>query len=175
MKPPYKHPTVGSWFTEALFWDRMYIKAIADRNTTIDPVFSLYADKPGLINCRKTFVALRDPTGYTWAIQYLGDWQHWLKLIKCKWFAEAYDIWVEELKNLLRAEALERIADIASSQSPQSLNAAKYLAGFEWEKKAGTRGRPSKADLDKELHKQAELLKDESSDFERIGLVVSKT
>ncbi len=155
----------GVWFTKSLFYD---VKGFGD-NERCDPVFTLYQDRPGLINCRKTFIELRDPTGYKWAIKYLEDWEHWQKLMKTAWFQEAYDRWVSELKMVLRSEAIDQIAKIARSGSPQALGAAKYLATFEWEK-AG-RGRPSKAELNAELKRQIAVLEVESDDAERIGLV----
>jgi hypothetical protein len=168
MKPPYKSPA-NSWYTQALFWEKSIMMPIDQRKT----VFSLYDDKPGLINCRKTFVELEDPTGYKWAMQYLGDFEHWKRLMTCKWFAEAYDVWMNELKMKIRSESLSTIKEIRDAGLPaQSLVAAKYLASFEWEK-AG-RGRPSKQEIQGELKRAALALEAEDEDALRIGLKVVK-
>lgn len=170
MKPPYKSP-LNQWYTQALFWEKVIDLPIDQR--LFEPIFSLYDDKPGLVNCRKTFVALEDPTGYEWSMQYLGDYEHWKKLMKSKWFQEAYDVWMEELKMKLRSQAIKRIKEIQDEGQPaQALVASKYLASFEWEK-AG-RGRPSKQEITGELKRAAEALKVEDEDAARIGLKVVK-
>jgi hypothetical protein len=169
-KPPFKTEN-NVWYTQALFWEHVINKPIDQR--LFEPVFSLYDDKPGLINCRKTFVELGDPTGYKWAIRYLGDYEHWKRLVKCSWFQEAYDVWMNELKMKLQSEALDTIRDISQGENPaQALVASKYLASFEWEKKG--RGRPSKEEVQGELKHAARVLSEEDKDFERIQLKVVK-
>lgn len=137
----------------------------------IDPVFCLYDDKPGLINARKSFVHLGDPTGYKWAMTYLGDWAHWKQLEKCKWFKEALDVWREELKIKVQSEAIDIIKAVSESDDKQALVAARYLAEYGWDKKGPGRGRPSKAEVQGELKKAAEAATDEDADLKRIGLV----
>jgi hypothetical protein len=172
MKPPYRSPVNNTWYTEALFWDRVVEKPLELRQD-FEPPFTLYDEKPGFVCVRTTFVALMDPTGYKWAQEYLGDYAHWKKLIKSKWFQEAYDVWMDEMKMKIRSEALKTIKDIAEEGQPaQALVAAKYLAGFEWEKH--NRGRPSSSEIQGELKKQAKLLTEEDEDAKRIGLRVVK-
>jgi len=158
----------GIRYTQCLFWEE-WIKLPEERRA-INPPFTLYNDKPGLVNGRTTFVDMGDPTGYTWAMKYLGDYEHWLKLCNCNWFKPALEVWQNELKQKVRSRALERIRTIQDKGSEsQSLAAAKYLAGFEWEK--GSRGRPSKAEVAGELKKQVQLLEAEDDDYNRIKLV----
>lgn len=169
-KPPYRTEN-NVWYTQALFWELVINKPIDQR--LFEPVFSLYDDKPGLVNCRKTFVELGDPTGYKWAIRYLGDYEHWKRLTRCSWFKDAYDVWMNELKMKLQSEALDTIRGISQSENPaQALVASKYLASFEWEKKG--RGRPSKEEVQGELKQAAKMLSEEDKDFERIQLKVVK-
>lgn len=133
------------------------------------PIFTLHIERPGYICIRNTFVELGDPTGYKWAIKYLGDYEHWKTLMKCKWFQEAYEVWINELETKVRSDALEIIQKIAQEGLPtQSLVAAKYLASFEWKK--GERGRPSKSELQGELKRAAQALTVEDDDANRIGL-----
>lgn len=167
MNPPYKNST-NSWLTQALFWEKMILRPSSERHHPV--VFSLYDDKSGLVNARRTFVDLGDPTGYKWAMQYLGDYEHWKALCKCKWFQEALEVWMHELRMKIQSEALDVIRETAKGESnpAQALAAAKYLAGFEWDK--ASRGRPSKSELTGELKRQAKLLEAEDDDFERIGL-----
>lgn len=172
MKPPYRNPVNNVWYTEALFWDRVVEKPVESRQS-FKPPFTLNDAKAGYVCARTTFVDFMDPTGYKWAMTYLGDYAHWKKLIKCKWFLEAYEDWMEEMRMKLRSESLNTIRSIASEGQPaQALVAAKYLAGFEWEKPG--RGRPSKSEVQGELKRAAALLSEEDKDAERIGLRIVK-
>jgi hypothetical protein len=164
---PYKD-VCGRWYTKSLFWETEE-DAIGRR--PVAAVFSLHQDKPGLINARRTFVELGDPTGYKWAQKYLGDWQHWKALEKAKWFQAALIIWREELAAKVQAEALDTVREISKREGDkQALPAARFLATRGWEKGA-TRGRPSKAEVTGELKRQAEAASIEDEDLKRIGLV----
>jgi len=168
IKPPYRGEN-NIWLTESLFYERS-INRTKDA-MACEPVFSLYEDRPGLINARTTFVNLRDPTGRKWALTYLGDWNHWLRLMKCSWFREAYDAWIAELNQQFKSEAITRVyAILQGDNGAQALAAAKFLASEEWEKKS--RGRPSKAEMDGELKRAAQALTVEDEDLKRIGLKV---
>jgi len=140
-----------------------------EEKRVIEPVFSLYYDKPGLINAKDTFVELNDPTGYKWAIEYLGSWKHFQALLETPWFREAYSVWLEELQAKTAAEALIRIKEIAESGGQQALAASKYLVEQGWLSK---RGRPSKAEIRGELKKAVEINETTKEDMERIGLKV---
>lgn len=165
-KPPYRAPT-GNWYTTALFVETSASQGAV--NKVIHPVFSLHDDKPGVINAQKTFVELRDPTGYKWAMLYLADFRHWVRLYELPWFKEAVEIWRTNLRMKLQSEALEKIQEIAGSETSQAFAAAKYIAEEGWNQGSG-RGRPSKVEVDanlKRLTKEAKIIDD---DAERIGL-----
>lgn len=165
-KPPYKSVN-GIWYTQALFWEQQ--DPMPSRRP-IEPVFSLYSDRPGLVNARKTFVALGDPTGYRWCMEYLGDWEHWKKLMKCPWFVKAFDAWNDELNIKLRSEAMDVIRAIANEEGNKSaLPAARYLAELD---KTAKRGRPGKAEITAEAKKLAEASQDQNDDMQRIGLKI---
>jgi hypothetical protein len=137
----------------------------------IEPVFDLYDERPGLINCRTTFVNLKDPTGRKWALTYLGDWNHWLRLMRCQWFREAYETWITELNLQLKSEAISIAIEIMKGENgAQALAAAKFIATQEYDK--STKGRPSKAAVEGELKRAAEALSQEDEDLKRIGLTV---
>ena len=172
-KPPYRALSstgerTGNWYTQALFWETSQGRPMEER--VIHPVFSLYNDRPGCINCRKTFLELRDITGYKWAIKYLGDYAHWLRLIDIPWFKTAYESWKAELIHQLKSEAINKIVEIASGDSSQSLPAAKYIVEEGW--KGSKRGRPSKSEMDAELKRATKEAEATEEDFERIGLKV---
>lgn len=165
---PYKNEN-GVWLTSALFHDRL--ETIRPEDRVYQPVFSLHTERPGMICCRTTFVSVGDPTGYKWALQYLGDMEHWYKLMKAKWFEEAVEEWRKELMLRLKSEAVEQIYRIAMTEGSKSqLPAARFLA--EMDKPAHGRGRPSKAEMDAELKKAVKLVEQEDEDLERIGLTV---
>lgn len=160
--PPYKSES-GNWYTSSLFWEIQRTNAQSER--PIDAVFS-FDGKPGLIDARKTFLELEDPTGYLWAQKYLASWEHFLLLMKAKWFRDRYDSWVEELKVMLKQRAISKIKEIAASGSVQALNAAKYVASSEWEK--GRAGRPSKDTVSGELKKAMADAAGDAEDARRI-------
>lgn len=165
---PYKSDQ-GQWLTRALFFDLMQDVRLED--WVYQPVFTLYEDRKGYINARKTFVELGDPTGYQWAMKYLGDWNHWLKLMKAPWFVAAYETWISELNTKLKSEAIGTIREIAAVEGKSQLPAARFLAELE---KSSQRGRPSKAEVDANLKRQTKVLEQEDEDLARIGLRVVK-
>jgi len=170
-KPPYKTEQ-NVWRTASLFHDLVSTRAKTQRMDE-EPVFSLHDDIPGLINARKAFVNTNDPTGYTWAMTYLGSWEHFQKLMKARWFREAFDLWVEELAAKRKSEAIAAIREIASDETNKSrLPAARFLA--ELDKKPHTRGRPSKEEISAELKQQMKELTVEDEDAARIGLRIVK-
>lgn len=133
--------------------------------------FSLNVERPGIVCVRKTFVDLGDPTGYRWAMKYLGDWDHWLKLCESPWFSEALNGWIKELEIKIRSEAIVRLVEISGSGTPQAISAAKFLATLEYKKQPNGRGRPSKSEMSAELKHLTQLAEEEQEDYERIRLV----
>ena len=165
--PPYRN-TNGQFFTVNLFYERQYL--VVPEKRVIEPIFSLLGH-PDYISFKDTFVELRDPTGYKWAMKYLKSWRHWQKLLEAAWFVEYFNEAVAELKASLKSEAVAKLIRIASEDSPQALQACKYLASAEWEKPAHNRGRPSKEEMKGELRKTIQQWSTEQEDAIRIGLV----
>lgn len=173
LSPPYKTP-INTWYTRALF-DDIQRMVRQDERVDVEPVFTLMHDRPGLINCRKTFVEIGDPTGYQWSMQYLKDYDHWLHLMKNSfWFREAVEDWLVELKAKLKAEGIQAIRKQARDSDNPSLAqaAAKYLANEEWDKKE--KGRPTNAQIQAAVKQQTRKRTEEDDDLERIGLKVVK-
>ena len=137
----------------------------------INPIFSLHDDKPGLINFRKEYVADEDPTGFTTASRLLENYDHWLLLMKSPWFREAKAIWDLELDAKLTSRAFRKIQEVAVSDSPQALVAAKFLANKEYKEKRNAktnRGRPTNEEVEGELKREVARAKDFRDDLERI-------
>lgn len=167
-KPPYRTQD-NRWITRSLFYEQF---VLYPQQCNYEPRFTLGYDIPGLVNARQTFIELRDPTGYKWAIKYLGSWDHWTYLLRSPWFQEAYEEWLQELKTIFKMEAIDRIKEIASEGSAQSFLASKYLASAEWEKAVRGPGAPSKAEMKGELKKAVQALTWEEEDAKRMGLKV---
>jgi len=175
LKKPYRAPN-GHWYTVALFKEvRERFNRTNSENLIEDfePIFSLHSDIKGYINVKRTFVELGDPTGYKWAMKYLGDYSHWERLCKAPWFQEALDIWTNELNMKLKSDAMDRIREIAKSDNEsQALAANKFIATGEYDKPRA--GRPSKETLRGELKKATQILDTEKEDMQRMGLRVVK-
>lgn len=161
----------GKFYTRQLFQEEWCNLMHSER--LIDPVFSLYKDRPGLINFGARYVALGDPTGYKVSQELLGDYKHWLALCKASWFRTAKEMWDKELDAKLASEGMDKLREILKEGLPaQQLVAAKYLANKEHRKnRNSTKGRPSKAEVDKAAREQAAFERELADDAERIRLV----
>jgi hypothetical protein len=112
-----------------------------------------------------------DLTEYLFANKHLDGWEHWQMLCKAGFFKPYIARWREELALKIKAEALQRIQELAkdaTSRNHAELN--KYLANEAWkvEKTLGTRGRPTKAQVASAAKEEALALSDLKNDFERM-------
>jgi hypothetical protein len=155
-----------------------YLLGALFRETSNNPEyvkFSLHESHPGLVNARKTFVELEDPTGYEWSMRYLGgNFEHWTRLIACSWFREAYDAWMLELNAKLKARYLAKIrATVEDEATPAAVRMAalKYLHTLDKPAKRSA-GQPSKEEVAGELRRSVREAKAIAEDMERIGLKV---
>jgi len=163
--------TNGKYYTKQLFWEEWINLPIDLR--IIEPSFSLYKDKPNLINFGKKYVEHRDPTGYAVAQELLGDYNLWTALMNCRWFVAAKEVWDRELDAALASEAMAMIRLLLKEGLPaQQLAAAKYLANKEYRKdKSASKGRPSNAEVTRQAREAAEVEKQLADDFKRIQAV----
>lgn len=163
--PPYV-ATNNHYFTKLLFLETWRKLKTYDR--LFDPVFTYSRPYPGLVDGKQTFIDLGDPTGYKWAMQYLGSWDHFEQLVATEWFGPVFHVWKAELKTKQVSDAVTKINEIAAGESSNALAASKYIAEQGWISK-NTRGRPSALELKGELKKAAELAKQHDDDLARIG------
>lgn len=176
MKPPYKDDC-NRWLTVTLFVEQ--IESTGRTSNYGEPPFSLDG-RPGYIDARATFLAQRDPTGYKWAKQYLGDYEHLKRLLEAPWFVKVYNRWLDELSALMRSEAISEIRAISVDpevSDSQRLAAAKYLSNREWEKAdkpVAKRGRPSKEEINGKLREAVQMSEETREEFERAGLKLIK-
>jgi hypothetical protein len=160
----------GKYYTRQLFWEESIDLPLEKR--TIEPFFSLYKDKEGVINFGKVYVRCADPSGYKVAQEILeGDYTLWTVLMGCRWFVAAKEVWDRELDAKLYSEGMEKIRDLAENGMPaQKLSAAKFLANKEYRKDKSTlKGRPKREEIDKAAKALAEHEQDFENDLKRIG------
>ena len=161
-KPSYRDEQ-NRYRTQSLFKE-FYIKG------KYSPVFTLKEFDDGeLPSMRSLFLEYNDPTGYQFALDVLGSYEHWLKLCALKWFKADYlNKWLDELEVKLKSEGLRKINTVAAGDSAQAFNASRYLAEKGWEPK---KGRPTKADIKRAATIGAEVESRVNSDLERLRVV----
>ena len=148
--------------TQSLFYE-WYIPE--DKND-LDPIFTLKNQSHnGLPSMKELYLSYEDPTGYQFAIDHLGSYPHWKKLCKLKWFQEYKKDWDDELEVRLLSKSIRKVNTLAQGDTAQAFNAAKYLADKGWEPK---KGRPTKAEKEKQLKVQTQLEDELQEDFDRV-------
>lgn len=163
----------GRYYTRQLFWEEA-VNIIPGRTST-EARFTLYKDKPGLINFGRAYVEEADPSGYKVSKRLLnGDYTLWTVLMGCRWFVTAKDFWDKELDAKLFSEGMDKIRELAESGMPaQKLAASKYLANKEYKKdRSTTKGRPTKEAVDRAAKDLATSDRDLDEDLRRIKGII---
>ena len=165
-RPSYKDEQ-GRFRTQSLFKE-FYIGG--DRGKKYPAVFTLKEFDDGeLPSMRRLFLSYDDPTGYQFAIDVLGSYEHWKRLSSLSWFADEHLVkWQDELTVKLKSEGLKKITAVAAGDSAQAFNASKFLVDNGWNPK---KGRPSKEAIRKEAAIQAGVEGRVSDDLERLSIV----
>jgi len=161
-KPPYKDSS-GRYRTASLFRENYVSK------DKYPPIFSLkpYDDVLNLPSFKDHYLESSDPTGYTTAIELLGSWEHWEKLVALDWFQDHLQKWNLELEVKMKSEAIRGIIQ-ESKEGKSKFNASKYVAEHGWDKRKA--GRPTKEEIKRETKVQARVSEEISQDLERLGL-----
>ena len=155
--PDYRDK-MGRYRTLSLF--------VETNNDNDTPVFTLKPrDHNGCVSLKQLYLSYDDPTEYSFAIEVLGSWEHWLKLSNSTWFKEYIEAWRLELEVKLRSKGIKEIRNQAAAGNK---DAAKWLAEKGWDKRQA--GRPSKAEIERERKQQANVSNSLEDDAERIGL-----
>lgn len=168
MSNKFKSST-GGYYTRQLFYEEWMDLPIEKR--AIDPLFSLYKERPGVVYMGKVYVDCRDPSGYKVAQKLLdGDYTLWTVLLNCRWFQAAKEVWDRELDAALVSEGMDAIREMAREGLPaQKLAAAKFLATKSYRKDASaSKGRPRKEDVSRAAKELAATEKEILDDMERI-------
>ena len=169
-KPPYKDSR-GRWRTQSLFTE---FYSPQKRKEKYPPIFTLKeydeTDDEGNVipSMRQMFLSYDDPTGYQFAKAVLRSYEHWKRLTSQKWFMSHLDGWLEELEIKLKSEGLKKVKDVAVGESAQAFQASKFLISKGWEV---SKGRPKKAEIERQARIQAGDEAEVEEDLERIRLV----
>jgi hypothetical protein len=131
----------GRWKTKALFKD--YSK---------EGMFWLHRcnQETPCLHC--AYVKQMDPTGYLFAEEHLGGWDHFQKLSKILWFKAELDQWSMAVETKMKAEGIQAMRVQAKKGSSPS---AKWLAEKGWDQRGA--GRPSKIEKARALKVEADL------------------
>lgn len=146
--------------------NQLAVYTLYDEDVTIDgkEYKSLY----------KLYMACEDVTEYVFATTHLAGWEHWERLASAEWFQPYIERWRKELELKLRARALKNIIFDSENGGRNAYDANKFLANGGWKPKdqvaPGKRGRPSKAEIQKEAQLQADTEKRLEEDRKRLGL-----
>ena len=130
------------------------------------PMYSLNG-MPGYIDVGLLYVELGDPTGYKFAMSIFESWDHFQYISGLAWFRRHLTLWEDELAVKMRSEAIKSLSDTAKNDGNKGITAAKYIAEKGWEKK---RGRPSKADVERERKQQARIRAELDEDAARLNV-----
>lgn len=124
------------------------------------------------ISMHKLFLIAGDVTGYKFAVDVLGSYEHLEKLLVHKVIGPHIEAWKRELKAKLDSNAMEMLATIAKDGGTQAqLSAAKYLVNREYEQ-AGNVGKPSTKNTTKKQETHNRITSAETKEeAERLGLV----
>lgn len=169
IKPPYKNEN-NQRYSKQLFLEKWRELPLESR--TVEPAFTLYYPKDGLICLREEYVNDADPSGYKTAIRLFGEYAYWKYLMGIPWFREAVAVYDEELEAKLYSEGLDKIREMATGDDAKALKAAEYLANGRFKKEAGPkRGRPSRAEVEGNLKRATEEKTEVEEDAARIRLI----
>lgn len=179
---PFKD-SMGRWRTQSLFYEYNGPGgwAYKDPSNYLLPIYnmkdedSVGTDPEGneirLLSFKRLFIELGDPTWYTQATTLLGGMKHWQKCLNTRVLSGLIEECQEELEWKMRSEALKKATQVANSDSSQAFNAQKYLAEKGWEPK---KGRPTKAQIEKEARIKAKTDQEVHDDMKRVGLTLVK-
>lgn len=153
-------------FVVAQLFDKSFCRDYTDKGRK-PPFFTMgREDKDGMISFPKVFIpeTADDPTEYTFAMEWFGDWDHWEKICNHTVLKPWIDKYRRERDMLIKSKAVKKIFDEANSgEGRNQFAAAKYLAEKGYIKE--TVKRPATAPTKKD-RTDDEILED----YERLGL-----
>lgn len=154
---------MGRYLTQSLFLEYMY-----DTETAVYTLKDDDYEFQGKVypSLRKLYLEMMDPTEYEFANKYLWGWDHWQKIVENKQMFSHIQKWQDELEVKIRAQAVKRMLDLDSN-----FNAIKWAADGHWNVR---RGRPTKAERERERKIRDRVVKETEDDASRIAHLVHK-
>jgi hypothetical protein len=116
-----------------------------------------------LYSIRKLYLESRDPTEYTFAKRCFPSWAHWQAVQNLKVLQPYIQSWRDEMEVFMMSEGVRQVADLATQAN---YNAAKFLVEKGWLPK---RGRPTKAEIERERKKVAMVQEELEDDLSRVA------
>lgn len=164
----------NAWMTMGLFGDILIASQRPDIN--MDRVLYWFEDKVIENDPRPVFkdlyLKLKDPTGVKAAKLYLDGYSHFNFCMEtAPWFKEAVERWNREIEAEFKADALQRVRELAEGAAGEAvaLAANKYLANADYNKDTKPkRGRPTAKEVEGELKRQASRDTSLVSDYQRM-------
>jgi hypothetical protein len=166
----------GRRILRSIFYDAM--SSSASSGDTVEAFFTL--KDHNVVRNDKTFWSLKNiylnydhipGFEYEFAMDVFGDWDHWCLLADSEGIRDHVQSWRDELTVRLQAKAMKAMLKTALYEGAKGTPAAKFIADRGWEVK---RGRPSKAEVERERKIQAGISEDIAEDMLRLGLTVVK-
>lgn len=126
--------------------------------------YDLIVDGKTYPSAKRLFLEIGDPTEYEFATKYFLGWKHWKRICENKQLSEHINQWREELEMKLRSEAVRQTMTMARNGSYQ---AAKFMVDRGYAKRQA--GRPTAADIEREVKFQAAIQDEYSADVIRLA------
>lgn len=172
----FGNPTENKWKTDKGVWITLglfYELAGQNKDRAIYTVYDTDREVDGIkyISLKKHYLEMEHIPGYEYdfANEYLGGWNHWLRLqASAKQLSDLIQEWKDELEIKLKARSARAIINTSFEESPTAFHANKWISDKGW---LPQKGRPKKADIQREAKIAAGVEAEISSDLERIRLV----
>lgn len=152
----------GKFITKGLFYEMSYMDPSSAVFTVKDEDYT-YKGKT-YKSFKKMFLEKEDPTYYRVATEMLGGWKHWKAIEKTKYpmMQELLEDCKEELEVKLRSQGVRAVAkDAVDCESKSRVQSAKWLSDKGWSPaETKKRGRPSKAEVERETKIAAKMDKE---------------
>lgn len=127
-------------------------------------------DHLGYPSLYRLYMEANDPTEYSFAVSHLDGWDHWEQLSQCQWFQSYLNKWRRELEIRFKSRAVADLIALAQTNPKDAVQINKFLVSRGWVDK-DKKGRPSAHDIKRAAQEQADLDRQLTEDFERIGAI----
>ena len=151
---------------------------MAVRNSGQQPVLAKFKEFPdhhredveivySLDEWHDVYVNLEDLTGYEAAIELVGTWKEWQRMIRLAGRLQTYiDEWNEEIKIRIKSRAIKNVTALIDREDSVGLSAAKWVSEEGWDKRKA--GRPSKTSIKNEQKAMAQKANETEEDLKRV-------